>query len=145
MKRLARRFQGLPLAARIGLCAIVVLAVVGSTLLGVDRGGKSTSARSGSTASGSTGSGSTGSGSAASGGAGVAPNSNAAPGSGPGSVAAAGRPNFLAPPKRPPTAQSGPAGQHALRARCADGTTSAAPDPSRLCFGHRGVRFFLSK
>jgi hypothetical protein len=76
---------------------------------------------------------------------------SAAPGSAPATSTPAARAAAPAPPGSakvvhlppnvgPRTVLSGP-GSYA--ARCADGTVSSSPDMGRVCYGHKGVKYFI--
>jgi hypothetical protein len=154
LKRILRRLRELPRAAKMGALALAITGVVTVGILSLNSGG-TTGVRTPAgtpTTVGEAGK--------------VVAGAPKAPIGGPGS------PSFSSPTSKPPPPKSGPpstkgpgapptthttihgqpagpptlfAGAGSYTARCVDGTTSSGPDIGRLCYGHRGVRYFVPR
>jgi hypothetical protein len=149
MKRLVRELRRLPRVGKVGLCLLLIAGIAAGVLLAVnDIGGKSP--RNGRLETGRTtttiespppADSVPGTSAPTSAPPDLSTTTLPATGAGPGGPAVASAPSSSLPPASPPTA--GPNHVVVYSARCFDGTKASGPDISKLCHGHRGVRYFI--
>jgi hypothetical protein len=152
LKRVLRWIRARSKAAKVAVLVVAIGAVASVALLSISSGGKKTGVQTPAPAA-SNGSILPGAPSVGTSGSTAAPAPGSAPATSTPAAKAAAPATATAPPGSSKVVQLPPnvgprtllTGTGSYAARCADGTVSSSPDMGRVCYGHKGVKYFIPR